>query len=134
MNLKQGGSKMKKLLLVSLPCTLAVVISIPAMTRADIHAGMSRPSIICEAQPEIIMMPDTSGMLVIADADTDTPKGAPTGRDEKQQGQPLEKGKTSQSEEESDWKVNVWPVEPADNVKSLPEMKDEFKRTPPDRY
>ena len=123
---------MKKLLLVSIFFTSAIIVPMPTMAGVDIHAGISLPStIVFEAPPDVIVMPDTSGVYIVADADT--PQGGPTGRDEKQQDQSLEKGKTTGSEDKSDWKINVWPVQTPDNVKSFPEMKDENKHTPPDR-
>lgn len=126
---------MKKLLLVSISFALANVVPLPTMARVDINAGISLPpSVVFEARPEAIIMPGTGGVFVVADVDADTPKGGPTGRDEKQQGQVLEEGKTTGAEEKSDWKINVWPVQPPDNVKSLPQMKDENKHTPPDRF
>jgi len=126
---------MKKLLLVSIFYTFAIIVPMPTMAGVDINAGISLPPpIVFEAPPEVIVMPDTSGIYVVADVNADTPQGGPTGRDEKQQDQSLEKGKTPESEDKSDWKINVWPVQPPDNVKSLPEMKDENKHTPPDRF
>jgi len=126
---------MKKLLLVSIFFTFAIIVPMPTMAGVDINAGISLPPpIVFEAAPEVIVMPDTSGVYVVADVDADTPQGGPTGRDEKQQDQSLEKGKTTGSEDKSDWKINVWPVQPPDNVKSLPEMKDENRHTPPDRF
>lgn len=124
---------MKKLLLVPIFFTFAIIVPMPAMAGVDINAGISLPPpIVFEAPPEVIVMPDTSVVYVVADADT--PQGGPTGRDEKQQDQSLEKKKIPASEDKSDWKINVWPVQPPDNVKSLPEMKDENKHTPPDRF
>jgi len=121
---------MKKLLLVSIFFTFAIIVPMPTMAGVDINAGISLPPpIVFEAAPEVIVMPDTSGVYVVADVDADTPQGGPTGRDEKQQDQSLEKGKTTGSEDKSDWKINVWPVQPPDNVKSLPEMKDENRHT-----
>ena len=126
---------MKKLLLVSIFFTFAIIVPMPTMAGVDINAGISLPPpIVFEAPPEVIVMPDTSGVYVVAEVDADTPKGGLTGRDEKQQDQSLEKGKTTGSENKSDWKINVWPVKPPDNVKSLPEMKQENKHTPPDRF
>jgi hypothetical protein len=135
MRLKYGGVKMKKLLLVSIFFALAVVFPMPATAWVDINAGISLPPpIIFEGPAEIIVMPPTSGVYVVADADAGKTKGGPIGRDEKSQEQSLEKMKATESEEKSDWKINVWPVEPPDNVKSLPQMKDENKHTPPDRF
>ncbi|NJD55627.1 MAG: hypothetical protein FIA94_04380 [Nitrospirae bacterium] len=124
---------MKKLLLLSLFFALAIVVPMPTMAGGDMHAGISLPPHIAFEAPPEVMTPDTSGAYVVADAAADTPKDSPTGRDEKQQDQSLEKGKSSGSEGKSDWKINVWPVQPPDNVKSLPQMKDENKHTPPDR-
>jgi len=124
---------MKKLLLVPIFFTFAIIVPMPVMGGVDINAGIYLPPPIeFEAPPEVIVMPDTSVVYVVADADA--PQGSPTGRDEKQQDQSLEKKKTPASEDKSDWKINVWPVQPPDNVKSLPEMKDENRHTPPDRF
>jgi len=126
---------MKKLLLVSIFLTFPLLVLMPTRSGVDIHAGFSLPPpIVFEAPPEVTVMPDTSGVYVVADADADMPQGGPTDRDEKQQDQSLEKGKTAESEDKSDWKINVMPVQPPDNVKSLPEMKDDNKHTPPDRF
>jgi hypothetical protein len=125
---------MKKLLLASIFFTFAIIVSMPTMAGVDINAGISLPPpIVFEAPPEVIVMP-ASGVYVVADADADTPQGGPTGKDEKQQYQPLEKGKPTGSEDKFDRKIHVLPVQPPDNVKSLPEMKDENKHTPPDRF
>jgi len=105
----------------------------PTMAGVDINSGISLPPpIVFEAPPEVIVKTDTSGLYVVADADT--PQGGPTGRDEKQQDPSLEKEKPAGSEDKSDWKINVWPMQPPDNMKSLPERKDENKHTPPDRF
>ena len=126
---------MKKLLLVSIFFTFAIIVPMPAMAGLDINAGISLPPPIAfEAPQEVRVMPDTSGVYLVAAVDADTPQGSPTGRDEKQQDQSLERGKPTGSEHKSDWKLNLWPVKPPDNVKSLPEMKDENKHTPPDRF
>jgi len=126
---------MKKLLLVSIFFTFAIIVPMPTMAGVDINAGISlQPPIVFDAPREVIVMPDTSGVYVVADVDADKPQGGPTGRDERQQDQSLERGKTTGSEDKSDWKINVWPVQPPDNVKSLPEMKDENKHTPPGRF
>lgn len=125
---------MKKLLLVSIFFTFAIIVPMPTMAAVNINAGISLPPpIVFEAPPEVIVMPDTSGVYVVADADADTPQGAPTGRDEKPQDESLEKGKTTRSEDKSDWKINVWPVQPPDNAKTPHERKEENKHTPPDR-
>jgi len=126
---------MKKLLLVSIFFTFTIIVPLPTMAGVDINAGISLPPpIVFEAPPEVIVMPDTSGVYVVADVDGDTPKGGPTGRDEKQQNQSLEKGETTKSEDKSDWKINVWPQKPPDNVTSPHERKEENKHTPPDRF
>ena len=124
---------MKKLLLVSIFFTFAIIVPMPTIAGVDINAGISLPPpIVFEAHPEVIVMPDTSGAYVVADVKADTPQGDPTGRDEKQQDTSLEKGKTDGSEDKSDWKINVWPVKPTDNIKTLPELYGP-KHTPPDR-
>jgi hypothetical protein len=124
---------MKKLLLVSIFFAFAIIVPMPTMAGVDINAGISlSPPIVFETPPKVIVMPDTSGVFVVADVDADTPQGGPTGRDEKQQDQSLEKGKATGPEEKSDWKINVWP--PPDNVKSPPERKEQNKNIPPDRF
>ena len=124
---------MKKLLLVPIFFTFAIIVPMPVMGGVDINAGIYLPPPIeFEAPPEVIVMPDTSGVYIVADADT--PQGGPTGRDEKKEDQSLEKTKATGSEDKSDWKINVWPVQPPDNVKSLPDMKEENKHTPPGRF
>ena len=126
---------MKTLLLVSIFFTFTIIVPLPTMAGVDINAGISLPPpIVFEAPPEVIVMPDTSGVYVVADVDADTPQSVPTGRDEKQQDQSLEKGKTTGSEDKSDWKINVWPQKPPDNVTSPHERKEENKHTPPDRF
>ncbi len=125
---------MKILLLVSIFIALAIVVPMPAMARADINAGIFLPPTIAfESHPKVKMMSDTGGVFVVADAAADIPKESPTGKDEEQKGQFMEKGKPTESEGKSNWKINVWPVKPADNVKSLPQMKEENKHVPPDR-
>ena len=126
---------MKKLLLVSIFFTFAIIVPMPTMAGVDINAGISLPPpIVFEAPPEVIVMPDTSGVYVVADVDAETLQGGRTGRDEKQQEPSLEREKTTGSEDKSNWKINVWPVKPPDNVKSPPEMYDQNKHTPPDRF
>ncbi|HBH61058.1 MAG TPA: hypothetical protein DDX85_04810 [Nitrospiraceae bacterium] len=113
----------------------AMIVPMPTMAGVDINAGISLPPpMVFDAPPEVIVMPDTSGDYIVAVVAADTPQGGPTGRDGKQQDESLEKEKTTAPEEKSDWKINVWPVQPPDNVRSLPEMKDENKHTPPDRF
>ena len=125
---------MKKLLLVSIFFTFTIIVPMPTMAGVDINAGISLPPpIVFEAPPEVIVMPE-SGVYVVADADADTPQGDPTGRDEKLQDESLEKGKTTRSEDKSDWKINVWPVQPPDNANTPHERKEEKKHTPPDRF
>ena len=126
---------MKKFLLVSIFFSFAIIVPMPTMTGADINTGISLPPPIAfEAPPEVIVMPDTSGVYVVADVDADTQQGGPTGTDEKQQDESLEKGKTTESEHKSDWKINVWPVQPPDNANTPHERKEENKHTPPDRF
>ncbi|RPI36138.1 MAG: hypothetical protein EHM54_06475 [Nitrospiraceae bacterium] len=126
---------MKKLLLVSIFFTFAIIVPVPTMAGVDINAGISLPPpIILQAPPEVIVMPDTSGVYVVADVDADTPQGGLTGRDEKQQDQSLERGESTESKDKSDWKINVWPQKPPDNVTSPHERKEENKHVPPDRF
>ena len=123
---------MKKLLLVSIFITFTIILPIQTMARVDINAGISMPPpILFVALPEAITLPDTSGVYVFADADM--PQGDSAGRDEKQGEKPLEKRKTTGSENKSDWKLNVWPIKSPDNVQSPHEMKEENKHIPPDR-
>ena len=125
---------MKKLLLISIFFTSAIIVPMPKMAGVDINAGISLPTpIIFEAPPEVIVMPDISVAYVVAEADADMPQGGPTGRDEKPQDESLEKGKTTGSEDKSNWKINVWPVQPPDTAKTPHERKEENKHTPPDR-
>ena len=126
---------MKKLLLISIFFTWAIIVPIPTMAGLYINAGFPlQPPIVFEAPPKVLAMPDTSGVYIVADVYSDTPQGGSTGKDEKQQVPALEKEKPAVSEDKSDFKINVWPVQPPDNVKSLPEMKDENKHTPPGRF
>jgi hypothetical protein len=132
----KGGNKMKRLFFGTI--SLALVSAFPVVTMAgtDINAGISLPPpIVFEALPEVIVMPDTSGVYVVAEVDADTPQGGPTGRDEKPRDESLEKKKTTESEDKSDWKINVWPLQPPGNMKSFPERKEEDKQHyPPDRF
>jgi hypothetical protein len=126
---------MKKLLLVSIFIALAIVVPMPTMAGVDTNAGISLPPpVVFGAPAEVIVMRDTSGVFIVAEVAADEPQGGPTGRDEKRQDQSLETGKTAESEDKSDWKINVWPVPPPDNVKSLPQMYDDNKLTPADRF
>jgi len=124
---------MKRVLLVLIFFTFTIIVLMPTMAAAAINAGISLPPpIVFEAPPEAIVMPETSGVCVVADVDTDTPQGSPTGRDEKQEDQTLEKGKTTESDEKSDWKINVWP-QPPDIPRTPHERKEENIHRPPDR-
>ena len=123
---------MKRLLFGTIFLALLGAFPVGTMAGVDINSGISQlPPIVFEAPPEVIVMPDTSVVYVVADADA--PQGSPTGRDEKQQDQSLEKKKTPASEDKSDWKINVWPLQPPDNMKSFPERKEE-QHIPPDRF
>ena len=121
---------MKKLLpLIAICFVFAVVVSM----RGEISARISPPpSLAREAPQEVVVMPERPGLYVVAAADD--PKGDQTDRNEKPQDQSLEKAKAPESEEKSDWRINVWPVQPQDNVQSLPQMNDSNKFTPPDRF
>jgi hypothetical protein len=124
---------MKRLLLVSIFFTFTIIVPMPTMAAVDINAEISLPPpIVFEAPPEVIVMPDTSGVYVVADADADTPQGGPTGKDEKPQEESLEKEKTTRSEDKFDWKINVWP-QPPDIPRTPHERKEENRHTPPDR-
>ena len=124
---------MKKLLLVSIFFTFSIIVPMPTMAGIDINAGISLPPpILFEAPPEVIVMPDSSGVYVVAEVDADTPQDGPTGRDEKKLDQPLEKQKTTGSENKSDWKINVWP-QPPDIPQTPHERKEENIHHPPDR-
>ena len=73
---------MKRLLLVSIFFTFTIIVPMPTMAAVDINAGISLPPpVVFEAPPEVIVMPDTSGVYVVAEVDADTPHGDPTGRD-----------------------------------------------------
>jgi hypothetical protein len=123
---------MKKLLLRTILLALAIIVPIPKMGGIDINARISLlPTIVFEARPEVIMMPDTIGVFFAANADADAPKDSPKGRDEKQQDPSLETGKPTGPKNESNWKINLWPA--PDNMKTPLEMKQENKHTPPDR-
>jgi hypothetical protein len=124
---------MKKLLLVSIFFSLAIVVPMPTMARVDINAGIPLPpTIVFEARPEVIMMPDASGVFVVADADEDTPKDRTTGKDEKQQGQPLETAKPG-PENKPILRINVWP-QPTDNMQPPSVREEENYHKPPDRF
>ena len=124
---------MKKLQLIAVCFVLAVAVPAPAMAGVHINAGIFlSPSVMVTAPLEVAVMPDAEVVYVLADADA--PEDGPTGRNEKPQDQSLEKAKAAESEEKSEWKINVWPVQPPDNVKSLPQSNDANKYTPPDRF
>ena len=125
---------MKRLLFGTIFLSLIGAFPVVTMAGVDINSRISLPPpIVFEAPPEVIVMPDTSGAYVVAEADADTPQGGPTGRDEKPQDESLEKGKATGSEDKSNWKINVWPLQPPDNMKSFPERKEE-QHIPPDRF
>jgi len=105
------------------------------MAGIDKNAGISfPPSIAFEAPQEVMAMPDTSGVYVVAEADAETRSGGPTGTADKQQEPSLEKGKTTVPERKPDWEINVWPLQPPGNMKTFPERKEGIKHTPPDRF
>ena len=106
---------MKRLLFGTIFLTVASAFPVVTMAGVDTNAGI------------------TGGVFVVADADADTPQGGPTGRDEKSQDESLEKKKTTESKDKSDWEINVWPLKPPDNMKSFPERKEE-QHIPPDRF
>ena len=126
---------MKRLLMVSIFFSLTLIVPMPAMAGEAIDAGISPPPpIAAEAPPEAGVMAAGGIVYVVAAADADTPQGGPAAGDEKQQDQSLEREKTTRSEHKSDWKINLWPEKPRDNIKSPHEMKDENKHIPPDRF
>ena len=68
----EGGNKMKKSLLGAIFLALAIVVPIPTMARVNIGIGISLPPpIIFEAPPDVIALPDTSGVYVVPDIDVD---------------------------------------------------------------
>lgn len=130
----KGGNKMKRLLFGTIFLTLLGALPVVTTAAVDINAGISLPPpIVFEAPPEVTVRPDSSGVYVVAEVDADTPQGGPTGRDEKLQDESLEKKETTESKDKSDWKINVWPLQPPDKMQSFPERKRE-QHTPPDRF
>ncbi len=142
------GSKMKKLLLLSIFLAFAIVVPTPTMAGADIISGISRPPIIVfEAPPEDKVM-RASDVYIVADVDDDTSQANSTGQDEKRQNESLEKGKPgknekrqnqslekrkpAESKEKPNLKINVMP--PPDNMKSPIEKKEDQFHLPPDRF
>jgi len=124
---------MKRLLFGTIFLALIGAFPVVTMAGVDINAGISLPPpIVFEAPPEVTVMSDSSGAYVVAEVDADTPQGGMTGRDEKPQDESLEKKKTTESGDKSNWKINVWPLQPPDNMKSFPERKEE-QHIPPDR-
>ena len=130
----KGGNKMKRLLFGTIFLALIGVFPVVTMAGVNINSGISLPPpIVFEAPPEVTVMSDSSGVYVVAEVDADTPQGGPTGGDENTQDESLEKKKTTETEDKSDWKINVWPLQPQDNMKSFPERKEE-QHIPPDRF
>ena len=122
---------MKKLLVASIFFASTIIVPLPTMAGVDINAGISLPPFsVFEAPREVMLMP-SRGVYVVADADADKPEVGPTDTDENPS---IEKGKTTGPEYKSDWRINVWPVKPPDNIKTPPERKEENRHTPPDRF
>ena len=127
---------MKRLLFGTIFLALIGAFSVVTMAGVDINSRISLPPpIVFEAPPEVIVMPDSNGVYVVAELDADTPQGGSTGRDENPRDKSLEKKKTTESGDKSDWKINVWPLQPPGNMKSFSERKEEDKQhIPPDRF
>src|SRR5512139_2677529 len=114
---------MKKLLLMSIFFVFAIVVQTPTMAGVDIISGISLPPIIVfEAPAEVKVMP-TSDVYIVAEVDADRPQADSTGKDEKRQDKSLEKRKPTESEDKSNWKINVLPR--PDNMKSPIEKKED---------
>ena len=63
---------MKKVLLASLLFALAVVQPVPSMAGVSVSIGISLPPLIVfDAPPDVIVMPDTTGVYVVPDIDAD---------------------------------------------------------------
>ena len=123
---------MKKLLLMSIFFVFAIVVQTPTMAGVDIISGISLPPIIVfEAPAEFKVMP-TSDVFIVAEVDADRPQGDSTGKDEKRQNKSLEKREPTESEDKSNWKINVLPH--PDNMKSPTEKKQDEFHLPPDRF
>jgi hypothetical protein len=70
--LKKGDYKMKKLLFGTILLVLAIVVPIPTMAQININIGIPLPPpIVFSAPPEVIVMPETSGVYVVPDIDVD---------------------------------------------------------------
>ena len=123
---------MKKLLLMSIFFVFAIVVQTPTMAGVDIISGISLPPIIVfEAPAEVKVMP-TSDVYIVAEVDADRPQADSTGKDEKRQNKSLEKREPTESEDKSNWKINVLPR--PDNMKSPIEKKEDQFHLPPDRF
>ena len=123
---------MKKLLLMSIFFVFAIVVQTPTMAGVDIISGISLPPIIVFEAPAEVKVMSARGVYIVADVDADRPQANSTGKDEKQQNQPLEKGEPTESKGKSNWKINVFPH--PDNVKSPIEKKEDQFHLPPDRF
>jgi len=124
---------MKKLLVVSIFFALTIIVPLPTMAGADINTGISLPPFsVFEAPREVMLMP-AGGVYVVADADSDKPESGMSFTDEKQ-AESMEKEKPAGPEYKSDWRINVWPMKPPDNIRTPHEMKEENRHTPPDRF
>jgi hypothetical protein len=68
----KGGNKMKKLLLATSLLALIFVVPIPTMAEVNIGIGISLPPpIVFEAPPDVIAMPETTGVYVVPDINAD---------------------------------------------------------------
>src|SRR5664279_4856820 len=72
-NTKRGRrQKMKPLLWGAILLALAIVVPIPTMAQIGINVGISLPPpIVFQAPPDVIVMPDTSGVYVVPDIDAE---------------------------------------------------------------
>ena len=63
---------MKPLLCGAILLALAIVAASPTMAQIDINVGISLPPpVVFQAPPEVIVMPDTSGVYVVPDVDAE---------------------------------------------------------------
>ncbi len=71
---KEGGNKMKKILLVAI--LLAIAIAAPAQSMAEVNVGISigiplPPAIVFGAPPAVVVLPDTNDVYVAPDVDVE---------------------------------------------------------------
>jgi hypothetical protein len=69
---KKGGNKMKKLLFGTMLLALVIVVPIPTMAGVNINIGIPLPPpIVFAAPPDVIVLPETSGVYVAPDINVD---------------------------------------------------------------